>query len=336
MPGAAAAWLENTEAKSIDSLARQISALAKLGIPVNNQVQQLLNARNKLSAGWGAYPNYQSSMPDTALALDALLTEKSIAVADSQLSYITGIKNTDGGWPYRKEASSTAQSALVPTAYGVLVLSNFVIARSSATSVAGTSITDGVNWLLALKKTDGGYAEDLDVNGVNTPSKPGHVFETSLVKSALSAAKLAGIAAANTTQANQALTQMDDFLVSRQSADGSFGGELLQTASVSQAQPATVLADTDHDGVPDAVEAFINGNANVADTRNLPKGNGDPAKPPVLAVAINDSADVPLPAWAVAAMGASMIGLARKRRKTSISVNTQSSALHDINRNNNT
>jgi hypothetical protein len=311
VPGAAASWLLNAEAASIDSLARQIAALARMGVPVNDLVSRLLAARDPFDGGWGAYAGFQTTMPDTALAYDALLASNSNVPTDAQLSAITGLVATDGGWPYRIDGVG-AKSALVPTAYGVLVLSRYVLARPSAATAAGPSLTNGINWLLAHKKSDGGYAEDMDTSGTHNPAKAGKIFETALVQLALTTAKQAGIAAAQTAQATQALTQIDDFLVARQSADGSWNAEPIQTATVAQALPAITLADGDHDGLPDIVEPLLNHNAGLADSRDLPKGNGNP----IVTASTDSDGDVPLPPWAIAALGASLLGILRKQAKT--------------------
>ena len=312
VPGAAVSWLLNAEAVSIDSLARQIAALARMGVPTDDLISRLLAARDPYDGGWGAYAGYQSSMPDTALAYDALLAANSNVPTDSELSAITGLVTTDGGWPYRIEVGGSAKSALVPTTYGVLVLSRYVLARPSAATTAGPSLTNGINWLLAHKKADGGYAEDMDTSGTHNPAKAGKVFETALVQLALSTAKQAGIAAAQTAQITQALTQIDDFLVSRQSTDGSWNAEAIQTATVANALPAVTLVDNDHDGLPDVVEPLLNHNATLADSRDLPKGNGNP----IVTASTDSNGDVPLPPWSIAALGASLIGILRRRAKT--------------------
>lgn len=307
VPGAAISWLLNAEAPSTDSMARQIAALARLGVKVEHLVPQLLANKNLLDGRWGAYRAYQASMPDTALAFDALLAADYSVPTDAELVAITGMKSTDGGWAYRISAPGGAKSAVIPTAYAVLVLSRYVVARASAATASSPSITDGVNWLLARKKNDGGYAEDANAAGTNDPATLGQVFETALVQAALATAKQANIAAAQTPAASLALTNIDDFLVARQGADGGWGGEPFQTALAARAQPAVVLADGDVDGLPDAVEPYLSHNAAVADSRDLPKGNGNPDPNPP------SDGDVPLPLWSVVMLGAGLLGAAMRK-----------------------
>lgn len=312
-PGAAVSWLLNENASSTDSLARQIAALARHGVVVNHLVPLLLANKNLIDGRWGAYKSYQASMPDTALAFDALLAANISVPTDTQLVAITGMQAADGGWPYRVEAPGGAKSAVIPTAYAVLVLSRYVMARSSAAAVSETNITNGIDWLLARKKSDGGFAEDAAADGAHDQAKAGHVFETALVQAALSAAKQADLAAAKTTAAAQAATGTEDFLVARQGADGGWDGDPFQTALSARALPAVALADVDRDGLPDAVEPYLNHNAALADSRDLPKGNGNPNA----ASAPSDS-DVPLPLWSLVAFGAGLLGAGmRKNAKSS-------------------
>lgn len=65
-------WLANAPANSVDSLARQILAMTMSGGDTTRQVATLLAARNAFNR-WGSYAKYDTSFPDTALALNALL-----------------------------------------------------------------------------------------------------------------------------------------------------------------------------------------------------------------------------------------------------------------------
>lgn len=311
VPGAVISWLLNANASSTDSLARQIAALARHGVGVDHLVPQLLANKNLIDGRWGAYKGYQASMPDTALAFDALLAANSSVPTDAQLVAITGMQQTDGGWPYRLNAPGGAKSAVIPTAYAVLVLSRYVKARASAKTVSETQIANGLAWLLARKKTDGGYAEDAAADGTHATAKSGHPFETALVLAALQAAKDAGLASGNSTSANQARTSAEDFLVAKQGSGGDWGGDAFQTALGARAQPAITLADADGDGLPDVVESHLGHSSTVADSRNLPKGNGNTAS-----ASTPSDGDVPLPLWSLLALGAGLAGAMRKHAKS--------------------
>ena len=63
-------WLSNAEADSVDSLTRQIAAVAAAGGDTSRLIAKLSSWRNS-QLGWGAYYRYDSSFPDTALAVIA-------------------------------------------------------------------------------------------------------------------------------------------------------------------------------------------------------------------------------------------------------------------------
>lgn len=323
--GAGASWLLNSTPSSIDGLARQIIAVASVGADTSPLVTKLLAAR---SAGqgaapvWGAYPGYSMAMPDTALGLEAL-SAAGRAEAGNTIAMLTQLQMTDGGWAYG-DSTKASFSDLIPTAEALRVAARYIIANPSAkTTDVDTSMGKAVTWLLARKKNDGGYADDANKSGVTDATKPGQVQESALVWNALTMAKQAGITAAGTTAATTALTNAENFVIAKQAADGSFGGDALQTASVLRMWANSgLLTDTDHDGVPDVAEAILNTNANVADARNLPKGNGNPVPPTLLNGAVaqaDDSADTPtLPEWGAILMGSLlMLSMLRRHKQQS-------------------
>lgn len=259
----AVAWLRNAEAASNDALARQIMALSATGTDTQGLITALLAKRTDTSKSWGAFAKYQGSFPDTALAMDAILmTNTGYADAGTTLGFIAAKQNADGGWPYAVSAPTPLASQIIPTAYSTLNLSR---AKLAGWGVDGY-ITKAVNWLVARKKADNGFAED----GAATA---GNVFETALVYLALAKAKQANNAAAVGAQA--VLDGALDFLVNKQAADGSWGDDALQTALALQALPAVTLADGDKDGIPDGVEPLVATNAAVPDGRDLLVGNGE-------------------------------------------------------------
>jgi len=100
-------------------------------------------------------------------------------------------------------------------------------------------------------------------------------YETALASLALTEAAASGNSTA--TGATAALANAQDFLINKQQADGSWGGDPLQTALALQALPApsATLSDMDRDGAPDVVEAILGTNPLVADTRQAVEGNGE-------------------------------------------------------------
>ena len=93
-----------------------------------------------------------------------------------------------------------------------------------------------------------------------------------IIRQFIAAIAIAALGAADTAAGNAL-----GYLVSQQQTDGSWGGNAFLTALALQALPAptAALADTDGDGIPDAVEAVIGTNAGVADGRTLISGNGN-------------------------------------------------------------
>lgn len=324
--GAAATWLLNAESRSVDALARQITALSASGIDTKALVARLLAAKAKGQGGalvWGAYPGYTMGMPDTALALEALL-----AAGDPGAAYTVAIlkqmARTDGGWGYGSPQLS-GNSSLIATAQAVRVLAIFTTANPGSKAGAEAAVSGGINWLLARKKNDGGFAEDATQSGTNDLAKMGQVLETALVWNTLSAAKQAGYAAAQTASATSTLSGAETFLLAKQNADGAWGNDALQTAAVLQMWGRLgTLADTDHDGVPDAVEQVLGSNTSVADARELPKGNGNPVSS--TDISQGDNGDVPLPPWSIATLGGALLTLIERRRRASPKKSTPSNS----------
>ena len=258
---ASQAWLGNTDGNSVDSLSRKTIALYHSGANVSPLTSRLLLQRNDLSKAWGAYSKYQSTFPDSALALDAILvTGTTYADTGYTLGFVAGKQNTDGGWPYSTSAPTAPPSSMIPSANNVLMLSH---AKAKGWGV-DANITNGVNWLTSHVKSDGGFTDD-------TIASTGSPLETALAYLALNQAKIAGNAAAISAQAtidNAAL-----FLVNNQGADGSWGEDPFATAMALQTLPATTLADSNKNGVPDVVEAYL-GWSSATPNRAIATGNG--------------------------------------------------------------
>ena len=138
------------------------------------------------------------------------------------------------------------------------------------------AISNGLNGLLAKKKADGGF-------GDGTAST---VADTALAYLALrtlrpadtaAAPALAYLLAAQTAAAGGAL--------------GSWGNNALLTALAMKSlpPPASPLADTDGDGIPDVVEPYTGTNPSVADSRFLARGNGQGSSGQTAARALPDA-----------------------------------------------
>lgn len=64
-------WLANAPALSVDTLSRQMIALGQSKLNVAFLFKKLIQWRNG-QAGWGAYEGFETSFPDTSLALRAI------------------------------------------------------------------------------------------------------------------------------------------------------------------------------------------------------------------------------------------------------------------------
>ncbi|MFZ5593914.1 MAG: putative Ig domain-containing protein [Pseudomonadota bacterium] len=248
-------WLSNATAISNDSLARQIVSLYQAGMNVSALTARLITQRNDANRNWGALDEYEGSFPDTSLAMDALkISATAYADAGYGIGFIATRQNADGGWPYTKSepGAATPKSWLIPTAYNLLTLN-----RYKTIYAVQTYINNGITWLKAQQKAGGGFGE----------GAAGTVHETAL-------AYLAVVASLGATDAAALAAQ--DFLIAQQAVDGSWAANPYLTAMVLQTfpAPAPALADTDKDGIPDSVEAVLNTNPTVADSRWLASGNG--------------------------------------------------------------
>lgn len=257
------AWLQNHEAYSTDTLARQIIALARSGRDASGLASRLIAWRNDETSpqsSWGAYDHYSTSYPDTAMALEAIKTS-GISYAEEGYSVckIVAQRNTgDGGWPYFVPPSGTQPSRIQSTAYSLIVLNRYNTSSCGSTAISSV-LANGAAWLKTQQKTPGGGFGE---------GSAGTVLETALAYRALVTVVGAGDAAVVNAQ---------NFLMAQQQADGGWGGgDALLTTLTLAAFPTTTLADTDGDGLPDGVEtqALLGTDPNLADGYKLAKGNG--------------------------------------------------------------
>lgn len=270
--GKAVAWLGNADAPSVDTLSRKITALKGAGVNEKADLDRLLLWKNNtLVASWGAYDQFDTSYPDTPLALGAIrigqytYTNQTANLGNAVYCRILPAQRTDGSWPYIQPSSTTPANTLtgviLPTAYTLVELQAIRTATGWDVNTCGTSrslltaINNGVSWLLTKRNPDNGFGS----NGQST------VLETVLAYQVLNAVN----------SADPAKGAALDYLIAQQDAvNGGWQNDPLRTALVLKAFSATVMADTDKDGIPDAVELLMGTNPAVADGRNLAAGNG--------------------------------------------------------------
>ncbi|HSB70536.1 MAG TPA: prenyltransferase/squalene oxidase repeat-containing protein, partial [Candidatus Methylomirabilis sp.] len=272
----AVAWLSNADATSVDSLARRILALKAAGLNVTPALQTLVGWRNS-SLTWGAYDRFETSFPDTPLAVAALRTAQ---FSYTDLEYVTALcailaaqktegATVQGSWshidPWIEPPPPAITSAILPTARNLLEINALGMAKGwSGADCDGTlytiatATTNGIDWLVNHRRhaTNGGFGEPLSGSVVST------VFDTALAYEVL----------ATLRPVDPATGPSLDYLIAHQQPDGSWNGDALQTAFVLKVLPAptgVTLADSDKDSIPNTVEPILGTNPNLADSRWL-------------------------------------------------------------------
>lgn len=286
--GAAAAWLANADADSVDSIARKVEALAVAGMPATAQYEadRLYGLRTLGNyATWGGYGGAGTDFLDTALGLSALrqgdsaygvkataaggnsLFSAFCELAVSRVNVATGKL----AWPATKPATSQSAGQGRPSVLATALIltelrsmqkavsTSFSSATCNSTSYSFTTLqAEAQAWLLDQQNADGGFGEQR-TDGTKGSSS---VLVTALVYRALS-----GQATPPQPQTGNAQA----WLLGRQDAtSGSWQGDPLVTAQVVAVLPAaagTQLTDTDLDGITDQVEAQLGSNPTVADSR---------------------------------------------------------------------
>lgn len=257
---AAVAWLQNAEAGSTDALARQVIALGKAGAPIarGRLASRLVAQRNTVDKGWGAYPGYLSSIPDTPIALLAL---QSAGVTVSDVSTIaTAFDASRYGvagqkyWLHRLTAEATKAEGtgeqILPTALAMLAL--------KAYGLSAPSLTEAVAFLKSRQGTSGanqgGFA---GVDGIYAP------MDAALAGEALTANSASG-------RADAAVQAALDFLKRTQAPAGNWADTLSTAAALKfVATSSTAVVDSDGDGIPDAVEVSLGTDPSRADSKQL-------------------------------------------------------------------
>jgi hypothetical protein len=147
---AAVTNLQNAEASSVDSLSRQITTLNSAGLNVSPLITKLNQWQNYDSA-WGAYKGYGSSLPDTPLALIALLkanATNSGTVTTILCNDLLGAQLADHSFPFLVHAGTSGSptqqvGALLPTVYSAIALQ--IVATTVSSSVNCGTTTYALN-----------------------------------------------------------------------------------------------------------------------------------------------------------------------------------------------
>jgi len=284
-------WLSNIEAASVDALSRQTGALTAAGANALAPATKLLAWRNRLNA-WGAYPQYETSLPDTPLAVMSVLDAMGSSYSNTDLSsavcqFVPAQLPDNHLWPYSAETGTTVPAgqrsgAVIPTVYAILALNKVATTPGRLTSVTcsgtayplSTVINNAIAGLLSKKKSNNGFGD----------GDSSTMVATALVYRVLKTLQPSDPATASAL----------DYLLAQQANDGSWGGTAYFSAVVLASLPApspSVLVDTDQDGIPDGVELILGTNPLVADSRFLPTVTDprffDPDTPQILSITRN-------------------------------------------------
>lgn len=261
---AAVSWLQNAEAGSTDALARQVMALKKAGADATalRLATTLQDRRNAADKGWGAYPGYRSSIPDTPLAMLALQTAgvtitDTTALATKFETSSTAPATGQRYWLHRLDAIGASPveakgEPVLPTALSALALKTL--------NLSPTALAESVAYLKTRQGTAGsGQGAFTGVDGLYTP------LDTAVAGAAL---------VANGARADAPVQAALDYLKRSQNAGGDWG-DALSTALALQLVGAssTAVVDTDGDGTPDSVEAYLGTDASRADGKQLASPN---------------------------------------------------------------
>lgn len=332
-------WLENHDPQNLDAQARRLLVLRATQSSAQPDIDDLLAATTVPAAGqtgWGLAERYQASPLDTALALDALRTAGASFDSAQAIAYLKAAQlaaTGDKGWPTAAgsttDAYTTARAVMAlapykatdstlatPLADAVATLKTLVTPSSAPHVRAAAALaylrmdpasTDAVTLLDSLvtlqRTTDGGFDAG--------------VFAAGLIVQAFAAGEGADAAASRerVNVPDAALRDAINAALGRGAMDQLNRGELAQlttldisnsdVASLEGLQYASNLTtlNASNNNITDTspIAGLTNLNTNLA---------GNPVSSP-------SDGDVPIPLWALGALGAALmgaVGRANRRR----------------------
>ena len=328
-------WIENHDPQNLDARARRLLVLRVTESSAQPDIDALLAAVSNPAvgqSGWGLAKRYLASPLDTALALDALRTAGATFNSAQAIAYLKATQLTaisDKGWPTAAGSTadayttarviqalaaykSTDTTLTTPLANAVATLKTVVTTSSAAHLRAAAALaylrmdpasadaTTLLNSLTAIQRTtDGGFDAG--------------VFATGLIVQSFAAAEGvdATISRTRVDITDAALRQAINAALGRGALDQLNRGELSQlttldisnqgVTSLNGLQYATNLTTLN------ASNNNISDTSPIAGLTNLTNTNlaGNPVSSP-------GDGDVPLPAWALVALGAGLLSAIRR------------------------
>lgn len=332
-------WLENHDPQNLDALARRLLVLRATQSSAQPDIDDLLAAVSTPAAGqagWGLTERYLASPLDTALALDALRTAGASFNSAQTIAYLKAAQLTatgDKGWPTAAGTSTDAYTtARIVQALAAYKDADATLATPLANAVAtlklkvSTSSAPHVRAAAALAylRMDPASADAtalLDsLVSLQRPADGGFdagVFAAGLVVQAFAAGE--GVDAVTSRErvnvTDAALRDAINAALGRGAMDQLNRGELAQlttldisnsdVSSLEGLQYATNLTtlNASNNNITDSspIAGLTNLNTNLA---------GNPVSNP-------SDGDVPIPLWALGALGAALmgaVGRANRRR----------------------
>ncbi len=331
-------WLENHDPQNLDTQARRLLVLRATQSSAQPDIDDLLAATTIPAtgqAGWGLAERYQASPLDTALALDALRTAGASFDSASAIAYLKAAQlaaTSDKGWPTAAgsitDAYTTARVIMAlapykatdstlatPLADAVTTLKILVTTSSAPHIRAAAALAylrmdpnsaDAVTLLDSLvtlqRTTDGGFDAG--------------VFAAGLVVQAFAAGEGADAATSrervNVTDA--ALRDAINAALGRGAMDQLNRGEISQltTLDISNSDVSSLegLQYATNLTTLNASNNNITDTSPIAGLTNLTSTNlaGNPVSSP-------SDGDVPIPLWALGALGAALMGAVNRANR---------------------
>lgn len=338
------AWLKNHETGNTDYRARRMVALAESGAVISNDLQVLLNDQSPgapSNRGWGLTADYNGSPLDTALALQAIRASGQTADVSAAISYLKSAQLTgsDKGWSISQNAVSDATTnamvilALVPYRVQDSTL-NTPLANAAATlaaqvgpgepaqmralaaqallardpaSPSGIALLNGV---LAEQANNGAWSSDI------------HATSSALLALAVAAGSDLTTQRQRVNVPDEALREAINHTLNRGALDQLNRGELamLTTLDIS-GRGVTSLAGLEHATNLTALFAANNAITDTSPIDGLTQLatadlSGNPCTGCEVAAGGGGSeGDVPIPGWALVALGSALMGVLHRSRK---------------------
>lgn len=336
------AWLKNHETGNIDYRARRMVALAESGAVVSNDLQALLSEQRPgapFNRGWGLTAAYNGSPLDTALALQAIGVSGQTVDTSAAISYLKGaqLTGTDKGWSISQNTASDATTnamvilALVPyraqdntlatplaNAAATLaaqvgagapvqmraLAAQALLARDPASS-SGIALLNGV---LAQQGSDGAWGGDI------------HATASALQALAVAAGSDLAAQRLRVEVPDEALRAAINKALNRGALDHLNRGELAKLTSLDiSGSGVTSLAGLEYATNLTALHAANNSITDTSPLNGLTQlATTDLAGNPCAGCSAGGTSmpmgETPLPAWALAALGAAFVGAMRRSR----------------------